>query len=43
WYGINIEDVSVYDLIINTEKWDIDGVLFIITKALQRMKKKDFK
>jgi len=39
WYGINIEDVSIYDLIINTEKWDPDGTLFIITKAVQRMTK----
>lgn len=39
WYGVNIEDVSIYDLIINTEKWDSDGVLFIISKAIQRMSK----
>jgi len=34
-YGINIGDISVYDLIVNTELWSIDGVHDIIRIAIE--------
>ena len=34
-YGINIEDMRIYDLIINTELWSITGVNDIIRIAIE--------
>jgi len=33
-YGIDIFDLSHYDLVINTEKWDVDGVHAIVMTAI---------
>ncbi len=35
FYGVDIADRSIYDLIINTEKFDIDGVTAIISQAIE--------
>ncbi|HDN81433.1 MAG: AAA family ATPase [Methanomicrobia archaeon] len=35
FYGIDIDDLSVYDLIINTDKWEPAGVYKIIKKAIE--------
>ena len=34
YYGIDIEDKSVYDLVINTDNLDPDQVLSTILKSL---------
>ncbi|NHI93136.1 MAG: cytidylate kinase [Candidatus Lokiarchaeota archaeon] len=34
-YNINIEDLTIYDVIINTEKWTIDGINEIIKKIIE--------
>ena len=34
WYGIDIEDLSVYDLVINTDDMDPDQVLDTILEGL---------
>ncbi len=36
FYEIDITDLSIYDLIINTEKFDVEGVYSIIRTALQK-------
>lgn len=33
YYGIDIEDLSIYDLVINTARWSPDGVLALATQA----------
>ena len=33
-YGININDYSVYDLIINTNKWSIDEILDMLVSMI---------
>lgn len=38
YYDISLEDLSLYDLIINTELWDAEGV-FEITKAAIEVRK----
>ncbi|HIH40688.1 MAG TPA: AAA family ATPase [Halobacteria archaeon] len=38
FYNIDIDDLSIYDLVINTERWDITGVCEIIHKGLVRLK-----
>jgi cytidylate kinase len=30
YYGVDISDLSVYDVIINTSLYDVDGVLHIL-------------
>jgi Cytidylate kinase len=35
FYGIDLDDLSIYDLIINTEKWDKRGVTEIILRSLE--------
>jgi len=37
YYGIDISDLSIYDLVINTEKFDLDGVFEIVRTALSRL------
>ena len=32
-YGINMEDISIYDIILNTSKWDAEGTIKIIGTA----------
>ena len=34
FYGIDTADLSVYDLIINTDKYDLDGVVKVVTVAI---------
>jgi len=36
-YGIDIEDKSIYDLIINTAKWGPDGVFSIVKAAIDHL------
>jgi cytidylate kinase len=33
-YDINIDDLSIYDIIIESSKWDIDGVFNLIDYAI---------
>lgn len=35
YYQIDIEDLSVYDLVINTRLWDADGVFAIVKAAIE--------
>ncbi len=35
YYGIDISDLSIYDLIINTDKFDLEGVVNIIRTTLE--------
>jgi cytidylate kinase, putative len=35
FYGIDLDDLSIYDLIINTEKWDKRSVTEIILRSLE--------
>ncbi|MHC1604852.1 MAG: (d)CMP kinase [Candidatus Methanofastidiosia archaeon] len=34
YYGIDIYDLSFYDLVINTDKWDADDVFAIVESAI---------
>ncbi len=35
FYGIDLSDLSIYDLILNTEKYDLEGVVAVITTAIR--------
>jgi len=35
YYGIDIEDLSIYDLVIDTARWDPEGVLELALKAVE--------
>jgi cytidylate kinase len=35
YYNINVDDLSVYDLVINTRLWDADGVFAIVKAAIE--------
>ena len=35
YYGIDIEDRSIYDLVVNTARWDPDGVLAVVLGAAE--------
>ena len=35
FYGVNISDQSIYDLILNTEKYDLEGVIKVLTTAIE--------
>jgi cytidylate kinase len=35
YYKVDISDLSIYDLILNTGKYDLNGVTEIITKAIE--------
>ncbi|MFW9843785.1 MAG: (d)CMP kinase [Candidatus Thorarchaeota archaeon] len=35
YYNVDISDHSIYDLILNTGKYDLDGVIDIVTKAIE--------
>jgi len=37
YYGINVDDLGVYDLVINSAKWDQRGVAGIILNAMDSM------
>lgn len=34
YYGIHIDDLSIYDLVINTARWPPEGVLELTTRAI---------
>lgn len=34
YYGIDIDDLSIYDLVVNTARWDIEAVTAIIRTAV---------
>ena len=36
YYGVDIENRSIYDLVVNTARWDPDGVLGIVLGAAER-------
>ncbi|AEF96047.1 (d)CMP kinase [Methanotorris igneus] len=38
-YNIDIDDLSIYDLVIDTSKWGVDGVFNIICTAIDNLKK----
>jgi len=35
YYGIDITDLTIYDLVINTARWGPDGVLALATEAVE--------
>ncbi|SFR92608.1 cytidylate kinase [Halomicrobium zhouii] len=35
YYGIDIEDLAIYDLTVNTARWSIDGVLDLVRGAVE--------
>jgi cytidylate kinase len=35
YYGIDIDDLGIYDLVINTARWDPDGVTDLALQAVQ--------
>jgi cytidylate kinase len=37
FYGFDVNNISIYDLVINTEKYDLDGVVDIISTAIRRL------
>jgi cytidylate kinase len=38
YYSIDIGDLSIYHLIINSERWDVDGLGAIVDTALAQLK-----
>lgn len=38
-YDINIDDLSIYDIIINSSAWNIEGVFSIIDRAIANKSK----
>ena len=36
YYGIDIDDLTIYDLVINTARWGPDGVLELVADAAER-------
>jgi cytidylate kinase len=38
-YNIDLDDLSVYDLIIDTSKWDVEGVFGIVSSAIDNLKR----
>ena len=37
FYNIDLENMKIYDLIINTEKWDVDGMCKIVYTAIEKL------
>jgi cytidylate kinase len=35
FYGVDISDLSIYDLILRTDRYDLDGVVKILSAAIQ--------
>ena len=35
YYGIDIQDLSIYDLTVNTARWSIDGMLALVLGAVE--------
>jgi cytidylate kinase len=36
YYGIDIEDLTIYDLVVNTARWGPEGVLGLVADAAER-------
>ena len=36
YYGIDIDDLGIYDLVLNTARWGPDGVLSLVTDAAEQ-------
>jgi cytidylate kinase len=36
YYGIDIDDLGIYDLVVNTARWDAEAVVDIIERAVDR-------
>ena len=36
YYGVDIEDLTIYDLVVNTARWGPDGVLDLAASAVDR-------
>ncbi len=36
-HGIDIDDLTVYDLVVDTSTWDKDGVTEVVTTAVERL------
>lgn len=36
-HGINIDDLTIYDLVVDTSRWDKEGVAEIATTAVERL------
>jgi cytidylate kinase len=34
YYGIDIDDLSIYDVVVNTARWDAEGVLAVVRAAV---------
>ena len=35
YYGIDVSDLSIYDLIVNTDKFELDGVVAVVRSTLE--------
>jgi cytidylate kinase len=35
YYGIDIDERSIYDLVVNTARWDPEGVLDVVLHAVE--------
>jgi cytidylate kinase len=38
-YNIDLDDLSVYDLVVDTSKWDVEGVFDIVSSAIDNLKR----
>lgn len=38
YYNIDINDLSIYQIVLNSEHWDVDGLGAIIDTAIQQLK-----
>lgn len=38
YYGIDIDDLSIYDLVINSERWGMEELASIVTTAIEKIK-----
>ena len=36
-YNIDLDDLSIYDLVIDTSKWDVEGVFNIVSSAIDNL------
>jgi cytidylate kinase len=39
-YNIDLDDLSIYDLVIDTSKWDVEGVFNIVSSAIDNLTQK---
>lgn len=37
YYGIDLDDLSIYDVILNTGKWNVQGVVNILVEAIENL------